>query len=235
MQDFTLALALYDFVPVLLTAIGLWWLVRYVADHLPAALGMAALGALLILLGGLAKALWKLLAATLGLKLPWLSEALFPLMAPGFVLLAVALWSATQPARLSQRGRWLLALGVLLAAGLAVGLRQWVLEIPRGWFLPLLTLASLGSLGVNLLLIAAAVRLRRWEVVVLLALNLAMVFALQPMARAGALTLRQQWIEQSLTAFGGLCFALGIWWLWKAAMQAEIRARRALLRQRAEH
>jgi hypothetical protein len=80
--DYTVALALEDYLPVLLALAGFWLLA-------PDWLGRV--GAVLIGLGGLAKSTWKLLLAAGGVDVPWLEVLLFPLMAAGAVLLCAAL------------------------------------------------------------------------------------------------------------------------------------------------
>jgi hypothetical protein len=218
MPDFPVTLAVYNFLPVALTGVALWYLARYVesqdALHHPLALA----GGALILAGGLSKAAWKLIAAVSGIDLVWLSNALFPLMAPGFALLAAALWGATrrrpgrppdpQAGRVAPRVLWSAALVAIVLAFTAAALRQWVFATPRGWFLPLLLLASLSNLAVSVLLIGTSMGLRRWSVAALFAVNLAMIFALQPIAMATPKTLALHWLEQSLTALGTGCFAL---------------------------
>ncbi len=217
--DFTPALGLFNFLPVALTGLALWFLARYVADQDPAGQGLAWLGGGLILAGGLAKASWKLIAATTGLDLVWLANALFPLMAPGFALLALALWGAVRHTRGRRipAGRWWLGLAVVLVAIAAAALRQWVLEIPRGWFLPLLILASLGNLTTSLLLIGLSLRLRWWGQAVLFTVNLLMIFALQPIAMITPKSLALHWTEQSLTALGTAALALAAYRLWRLA------------------
>lgn len=215
--DFSLGLALFDLVPVALTAVAFWFIARILHDLAPSYYPMAVLGGGLVIAGGLSKATWKLVAAAAGVDLTWLSNALFPLMAPGFVLLAVAVWAGVR----TWRGRqallgWPAALGLILIAFGAAAVRFWWLDIPRGWFLPFLVLVSFGNLTVGLLLIRAAFQLRRWWSAMLLSVDLAMIFALQPIAMASPKTIAMHWIEQSLTAFGTGCFAFGAYLLWCA-------------------
>lgn len=217
MLDFTFGLALFDVVPVVLTGLALWFVARIVRDLAPSYQLMAALGGTLVIAGGLSKATWKLIAAIDGSDLAWLANALFPLMAPGFVLLAVAVWAGVR----GLRGRrallgWRVALGLILTACVAAAVRDWWLGVPRGWFLPLLVLVSLGNLTTSILLIRAAVYLQCWRVAVLVGVDLAMIFALQPIAMTTPKTIALHWLEQSLTAFGTGCFALGAYLLWRA-------------------
>ncbi|WP_210247393.1 hypothetical protein [Blastochloris sulfoviridis] len=171
---------------------------------------MALAGAMLVVLAGLCKATWKLILALGGPELPWLANALFPLMAPGFTLLALALWQA-QRRTVAPRRPWLVPL-VLMLIALAYGvaaLRNWGLAVERGWFLPLLALASLANLTLTVLLLRETWRRRAVWLAPLFLVNLAMVFALQRIARIEPMTLSLHWLEQSLTALGAGAFALG--------------------------
>ena len=225
MPNFPIPLAVFNFLPVALTGVALWFLAHYVRGQAAANDRLALLGAGLILAGGLSKALWKLIAAVTGLDLVWLANALFPLMAPGFALLCAAIWGATRRQRglRPPAGLWPATLATIAVAFAVAAYRQWVLESPRGWFLPLLVLASLGNLGLSLLLIGASLRLRRWSVAALFAVNLGMIFALQPIAMATPKTLALHWLEQSLTAFGTGCFALAAYLLSRTAAVGGLR------------
>ena len=99
MPQYGLDLALTNFLPVLFTALALFCIARLARDLAPSSEPMALSGAALVVLAGLCKALWKLILALGGPDLPWLANALFPLMAPGFTLLALALWQAQRETR----------------------------------------------------------------------------------------------------------------------------------------
>lgn len=210
---FGLDLALANFVPVLFTALGLLCIARLVRTLAQADARMALTGAALVVLGGFSKACWKLILALGGPELPWLANALFPLMAPGFTLLAFALWQAQRKTPLPRPALWLAALALVgFAYGVAV-LRSLGLAIERGWFLPLLILASVANLTLTALLLREAWRRRALMLAPLFLANLAMVFALQHIARIEPKTLSLHWLEQSLTALGAGAFALGAWLL----------------------
>ena len=209
---FGLDLALANFLPVLFTALALLCIARLVRALSQAEARMALIGAELVVLAGLSKAVWKLILALGGPDLPWLANALFPLMAPGFTLLACALWSAqrTAPARVSP---WLPAL-VLIGTGYAIaGYRSFGLALERGWFLPMMILASVANLSLTMLLLREAWRRQALFLAPLFLANFAMVFALQRIARIEPKTLSLHWLEQSLTAGGASAFALGAWLL----------------------
>ena len=216
MPQYGLDLALYNFLPVLFTALGLFCIARLTRVLAPANEPMALLGAALVVLAGLCKALWKLILALGGPDLSWLANALFPLMAPGFTLLALALWNA-QRAPIPPRRPWLMPLALIgLGYGIAA-LRSWELALERGWFLPLMILASLAILSLTALLLRETWRRRALWLAPLFLVNLAMVFALQRIARIEPKTLSLHWLEQSLTALGAGAFALGACLLYRRA------------------
>ena len=195
MPQYGLDSALFNFLPVLLTALALFCIARLVRALAPANAPMALAGAALVVLAGLCKASWKLIVALGGPDLPWLAGALFPLMAPGFTLLTLAVWQAQRntPAR-----PWLMALALIgIAYGISA-LRSWGLAVERGWFLPLLALASLANLTLTGLLLRESWRRRAVWLAPLFLANLAMVFALQRIARIEPMTIYLHWLEQSL-------------------------------------
>jgi hypothetical protein len=134
-------------------------------------------------------------------------------MAPGFVLLAVAMLQAQRQTPASRQTSWLIALALIgLGYGIA-GLRSFGLAVERGWFLPLMILASVANITLTLLLLREAWRRRVLWLAPLFVANLAMVFALQRIARCEPKTLSLHWLEQSLSALGVGAFALGAWLL----------------------
>ena len=153
MPAFGLDLALINFLPVLFTALALVCIARLVRALSDGFAAMALLGAALVVLGGLSKALWKLILALGGPDLAILANALFPLMAPGFALLAFALGQAQRRTPTQGPPAWLLP---LMLIGLCYGVAGWrsvALAIERGWFLPLMILASVANLTLTVLLL----------------------------------------------------------------------------------
>ncbi len=209
MPQYGLDLALYNFLPVLLTALALFCIARLVRALALASGPMALSGTALVVLAGLCKALWKLILALGGPDLPWLANALFPLMAPGFTLLALALWHAQRKTSAPPRLPWLIPLALIGLSYAAAALRSWGLAVERGWFLPLMILASLANLTLTALLLRETWRRRALWLAPMFLVNLAMVFALQRIARIEPMTLSLHWLEQSLTVLGAGAFALG--------------------------
>lgn len=221
MLEFSLPLALFNFLPVGLTALALFWLVRLLSILRRDVQAWAWLGAALIVAGGLSKALWKLNASLTAQDIDWLANALFPLIGPGFFLLAILSWMAftrPSPDRLHRPILMLTLLAIALALSVAL-LRTWVLDLPRGWFLPFMLLTTLGNLGLMVLLIRRAWQARLKLAVALLLVNVLVAFGLQPIAMAGADTLALHWLEQVMTTLGAAAFAGAVWLLLQADRQ----------------
>lgn len=91
-MEYTVPLALQDYMTVIFSAIGLTLLTRMVAQ-IDRELGrMALLGTVLTVAGGAFKASGKLVLAMGGPDIAVLNLGLFPLVAPGFTLVAWALY-----------------------------------------------------------------------------------------------------------------------------------------------
>ena len=89
--EYGLALAAEDFVPVLLAGIGSVVLAAAAGRSLPSVRVPALLAGALVTLGGLAKAVWKLLVAAEPCRdYPVLEHLLFPCLAFGFAGIAWA-------------------------------------------------------------------------------------------------------------------------------------------------
>ncbi len=219
MTQLTLPLALFNLLPVIFTGLAMLFLARLVASVDPTNRLLAWLGGSLVVLAGASKATWKLILVTTDLDLVWLASALFPLMAPGFALLAAAMLGVLIRLKAWGGTAWLrpgVALVILLVMGLVV-LRTWGLDIQRGWFLPLLGLASLANLLLSLVLIASALRLGRKGAAALVVVNLGMTLVLPPIAMASPESLALHWLEQILTGLGTGALALAAWRLASAA------------------
>lgn len=219
MTQLTLPLALFNLLPVIFTGLAMLFLARLVASVDPTNRVLAWLGGGLVVLAGASKATWKLILVTTELDLVWLASALFPLMAPGFALLAAAMLGVLIRLKVWGGTAWLgpgVALVILLVMALVV-LRTWGLDIQRGWFLPLLGLASFANLLLSLALIASALRLGRKGAAALVVVNLGMTLVLPPIAMASPESLALHWLEQILTALGTAALALAAWRLASAA------------------
>jgi hypothetical protein len=211
MNEFTIGLALYDFLPTIFTGIGLFFIAQMVREADPRNAWLVTVGGSMIVAGGLMKATWKLLMAVNGTDVVWLSQSLFLLMAPGFLFVTAAVWGAMHATSGKPVPLWLPGVPVVFAVLTLVvaDVRVLVMEIERGWFLPFLMLATVSNLFLAGMLITGAARRKQWLAAGLLFVNIGMVFALQPLAAMDDMSITMHWIEQSLTVGGAAAFAMG--------------------------
>ena len=214
MHSYSVAVALFDFVPVLVAAWGLWQLAGAIAVRHRGLALIARIAALLIPFGGLCKAGWKLIVATRGVEIDWLENLLFVSMAPGFVAMAFCLhnarraWisGATAAAPLAY-GRLLLWLAVPLAGALAAAL---YCPHPRGWFFWLLGITTIANAA---LLTQAVMACRhgglRWPIAAL-AWNFLATLALSGLSRLppGEAT---AWIQEGVNLSAQAALAAAFW------------------------
>jgi len=196
-ETYPLALALYDFVPVAFFLIGSIFLVRTSIWMCGLRCGRLAIaGSLLIFMGGFLKAIWKLLY-TIGLgDFQLLSESQFPLVAPGFLMLLIAV---IMMARSDKEARTINAAPLLLMA-------TW--KIP---FLIVMTLTSMGVQGI--LTYVSFQRKSKLAAAGFIVAFLGLV-GMGTLA-SGEQTLARQWIEQSVNLVGQMGFMVGSILLYK--------------------
>ena len=148
-----LLLALEDILPVALSAVGFVVLTRTSRRLDGRAAGHVAAGALLIVAGGLTKPVFKLLLAfgAIEADMLWLDDALFWLLAPGFLIASAGLWRAGRRdlSRPVGSGRW----GVIGAVAVLAVATGAAFAGSEAWFFVLLTVATVG----NVLAISALV------------------------------------------------------------------------------
>ena len=191
----TVPLALFDFLPVLLAGAGCLLLARYVGSKAPQVRTPALTAAVLVLAGGLSKAVWKLVLAAGWGDWTALQTGLFVLLAPGFLVLA---W-----ATLGVVGR-----RVPVAVPVTLARVAEVLALAARSTGPLLIATVTGATATSVLAIVLARREGRGNAAWLFGLQLAMAFALVPLAQPPH-TVAKQWLEESLNTVGQLAFCVG--------------------------
>lgn len=213
-MDYTLSLALVDFLPVAFTAVGMFFVARMVWHTGQAQGQMAMLGAGLIVAGGFLKAAWKLIMAATqgGRDIRWLDNSLFILMAPGFVLMSAAVWCAVRAVRGRTLGPvWpapLITIALMFAGSLALALRN---PGSPAWERILLGVMVLATVVTSTLLIVFAFRQRMPFMGALFVVNLVGVFVLNGLARMDHQTIALQWLEESINTVSWLAFAFAAW------------------------
>jgi hypothetical protein len=210
-MEYPLSLALFDFVPVLFTAIGFLYLTRLVSSILPVQGRIAFFGGALIVTGGFFKALWKLLMALSNstVDIGWMDDGLFVFLAPGYLLFA---WSMWQVARSVQGkrifGAWLLpSLISLMTLGISYTLFLSSPDSPA-WERVLLTVTVIANFVSGILLITFAFRQKLSKAGWLFLINLAGVFLLNGLARISEQTIFVQWMDEGINTLSCLGFMI---------------------------
>lgn len=215
--NYSIELALFDIVPLALSAIGLIFVAKTIALLNPKILTACYLSITFIILGGISKVTWKLLVASADINLMFLNNALFILMAPGFTFLTYCLWRTRQVIlgqHISNK-TWLIPIIITLFFS-SVSLYLFVtFPSKRLWFSSLLILLTLA----NVLFIWHVAR-HCWQQClktssVLFILSLIGVFALSALARIGDQNEAAQWTAELLNTFNQGCLLLGAWLLYR--------------------
>ena len=218
MEDYSLALALFDYLPVVLSLIGLLWVARLLAPVLPFTRPALLAGLGLVVLGGASKATWKLTWVLAGADLALLDNALFVCIAPGMALLACHAVAADRrwrgsAARLHPLRNSLLAAIALLGAG---GLTAVSFD-NRAWFFVLLAGASLANLVLTAMLIRCSLRWRQGFTAAIFLGSLLITLSLGGLARFSAGSAPLQWLAEILNAVATGSFAWAAWRLLRSA------------------
>lgn len=196
--EYGLALAVEDFVPVLLAGAGTVVLALAAGRVLPAVRVPALLAGALVTLGGLAKAVWKLLVAAEPCRnYPFLESLLFPCLAFGFAGIACALVGVW---RREQAPWWpflvIPGVGALMA-----------LQTSDTW--PLLMVSAIGAVFVGILGIRLSHRAGHSLGVVFFVVYIVGTLVLPPLAARPDQSAELQWAEQLTNSLVQLCFLLG--------------------------
>lgn len=205
----SVSLALATFLPVLCFGVGLFLLAHLVIQLDRNCGHLAALGFLLITLGGFLQALGRLTLALTGLHVAVLQHSWLIFAAPGFVLLAWALWNTFHPGP-SGTPVWVVPV-IIIVVGCGGAAITALSKGGQRWFYILLGLLGLARTGMLLLLMRQAWQ-RHLSTIALLFVICLLVVSLQtsllswlPAARSG------QWIEQISSTLAGGLFAYAAW------------------------
>jgi hypothetical protein len=192
----SVALALDDFVPVVLAGVAVALLAKHAAaTRIPGVPWRAWVGAGAIAVGGLCKAVWKLIVALGGPDLVWLEKALFSFLMPGFVTLGFAMLCVWKGRALAH---W------IGGAPIAVGFTAGTL-LRADW--PLLVVTIVAATGVSVLGLLLARRQGDQLAAGLFAFQIVLAFGLAPLA-APPQTSSKQWLEQSLNTVAQLALLM---------------------------
>ena len=205
-DEINLPLSIQDYMPVAFFAVGLFFVAKLISNHNIQAGNLAFLGGVLVTLGGLFKASWKLIQALGGSDIPFLNHSLFTLMSAGFICLAWAFWQSRESR--SDAGKLWVVPGVLILLVWSIAGYFGFLTESRAWFFILLGVTTLANLALLFQLIHLAWQNKLWLAVGLFLINLIVVFLL---ARSSDQTVTLQWIKQIINTISQLSFAVASW------------------------
>ena len=215
MERYTLGLALFDYLPVIAAAIGLYLVCRYCAMLGQQRGAWIVLVPLVAVAGGFMKATWKLIVVVTGVNIQWMSDQLFFLIASGYVLMAslvvLSLRAHARGAQLSESW-WRMPLAVAAVVVITALVLANTSE-SRTWAFLLLGVMSLANLVFSIRLIAHSVGQRKWLATLGFSLNLVLAYVLVGLARIPEQTLELQWAEEILNFISTSALALAAWYL----------------------
>jgi len=207
-DQISLALALEDFLPVVLFALGLFFVARMIAAQNKTAGNLAYTGGVLITLGGVFKVFWKVIQAVGGGDIFWLNDSLFVLMSAGFVCSAWALWRSSKPN--SVVAVWLAPL-ILIAVFWTIAAYFGFVRSSRVWFFVLLGATTVFNIWLCGQLIFRSAKNGLWFAAALFATNIICAVLLSRMSDQ---TITLQWIKQIINTISQGAFALAAWFLY---------------------
>jgi len=210
LEGYTLSLALFDYLPVIAGGIALYLVCRHCAGLVRHGGPWIALIPLIALTGGGFKATWKLMLATRGIDLQWMSDLLFFFLAGAYLPLAFLVVRSLRAARQGgtlAAGWWRMPALFAAAAGAAAYYLKTTTD-GRAWSAILVALVALASLAMLLALIGHAFALGDRLATGAFAASLVLSYVLVGLSRMEQ-TAELQWMEQSVNLAGNCLLAAG--------------------------
>lgn len=218
MENYTLGLALFDYLPAIAVGFGLYLICKY-STSLANYNGywIVAIPAI-ALTGGVLKASWALIYALTEVNYRWMSEQLYFLLAASYVFMAVLVFSSL---RAGGKGRELESswwyspalVAVILLVTAQITKLKTDSEI---WSVMLLATLSFANLILLATLIFHSVIKRNWIAGSAFAINLVLGYVLVSLAKAPEQTAELQWIEEFIDLANSSLLAVGAWALMRA-------------------
>jgi hypothetical protein len=195
-QTYTLELALFNFIPNIAFLIGAYFLVRITSKVCTKSCKwLTLIGSFLVVFAGVLKATWKLLFTLGWANILWMSDIQFVLMAPGYLMIFIAM--------------------ILLACNLRSQYEILPALLMAGWKIPFLAVMTLASLGTHIVLIYLSLKHRSRLGAISFLLGLILLLSMGALA-GGEQTIARQWLEEWVNAFAQTGFAIGAWLLYQA-------------------
>ncbi len=219
--EFTVAMALEDYIPVFFTAVGLYFITKFVSIKHSNLSKLAWLGTVLVVTDGFLKATWKLIYASTGTDIAWMKDSLFVLMGPGFIFVSWALWRGLKEESSTAKQVWLVPLSIVLPA-LCLSAYLAMTQPNRSWARVLLMLTTVGILFTNGQIGFCCLKKKRYLTIILLIINIVTIFG-QAFLSQLPQTTALHWIGQINNTISWAAFALAVW-LWQRHLKTEFEA-----------
>lgn len=219
--NFPLSMALQNYMPVLFSALGLWWIAQMVRGEDRARGQMALAGFALITIAGVLKASWKLSMSISHTDVALFRDSLFVLIGPGFTLMAYSVlprpsaarpWSAAEGREGRGEGKhvWRMPLFISVVALAIAGTMAVALQ-SRSWVFVLMGLTTIANTAFMILLMRRARVQHQPVALALFGINLVLSFALAGIGALPNKTLESHWIEQIVSTLSNAGFAYAAW------------------------
>ena len=211
-MDFSVPMALVDFIPVILFLVTAVLLQRsFYGLLVKGACSLLAAGTICITAAGIFKALWKLLYALGVCDFVKLNQVFFPMQTLGFVLAGIALlwyaFSGGNGKAVAER-----ATGALAAVAIAAQPQEY-----SGTMI-FVALMVLGLLGICLGLFLVAKRMHQPLSMVLFVLAFIFMLAMGYLSSRDSSSAVMNWIDELVNTAGQLCLLFGVVRLNKAGL-----------------
>ena len=221
MENYTLGLALFDYLPVIAAGFGLYLICKYCGSTAGYAGPWIIAIPAIALTGGTLKASWKLIWALEQVNIKWMSDQLFFFLASAYVLMTVFI---VQTLRAGKRGEHLAAnwwmLPMTFVTAMVAGAAYLMLTTDgRSWNFMLLGVLSLANLVFLIALIAHSFQMSNRLAATAFIANLVLGYVLVGLARLEQ-TAELQWIEEILNLTNNTVLALGAWSLIRRSQDA---------------
>lgn len=203
-DTYTIPLALLDYFPNVLFLAAILCLFGYFTKMKLVRLRIILLiGGLLVFIGGIMKATWKMIIAASGSDIVWLDQYLFVLQSLGFtgIFMAILLMSKSfsKQELMESKPPTAIVPMVLLAT----------------WEIPFLALQVLTCIGGQGILVYHAFKVKQKISGYLIIVAVLCTFAMSGIGSSPDLTIGMQWIAEIINTIGQSCFALGCLNLYK--------------------
>ena len=205
MNDFSVGMALFDYIPVIFFAIGAIILLRDLYNKMSkGAFALFAAGVIDVTMAGALKATWKLLYAGANIDISALNAMFFPVQSIGFLLAGIGI-IAMLSHKQSENGTKLGSVAPVVP----------VVSITFP-YLVLVMVAGLGLMDVGLCILAK--KMKKPAVIVVFVLSFVCCLGMGYLSTKDFEKASMNWIAEGVNFCGQGLFLLGAWMLHKAGL-----------------